>query len=538
MDLEQQLKEAGEHLSSPPSSSINDLINLLDKTKQLLTCVGQAPSVSMQSALVPSMGALIGDELIKHTDIDVRISVAACLCEVARITAPEIPYNDEVMKKIFRLNVSAFEQLSNVSGKSYGKVVHVLEGVAKVKSCVLMLDLECDALVLEMFKHFLSKIRVNHPPMVFSAIETIMTLTVEESDEIASELLYLLITNVKKENQIESPASWKLAEKVLRNCSDALKPYHETIMELIDSNLDDYAEVISLLCQVTRENEHMVTRPTRTNSTQKRDPITLQNGRSTKKQKSTDKNQFKGKESEPSRRGRPKKNNLSSQEDIKRIRFQDKRQSSKTKSNIKNSASLYNGSQGKDIPKKWGQDLVGHKIKVWWPLDKMYYKGVVSSYNPSDKKHKVLYVDGDEELLNLSNEKWRMLDEVPADQRQGKVTDMPIPLTTPPKQQKQKEKIQLESSTPTQDHSNSPKSPPPADSTKTPDVICNVDNQKHNLIPTPGVSRELKLTEKTVDDVKKNDEPYLSGELQEKSQLEASETTQRLEKTDNLASET
>ncbi|KAI3727153.1 hypothetical protein L1987_66963 [Smallanthus sonchifolius] len=553
-DLEQQLKEAGEQLASPPSS-INDLLTLLDKTKKLLTYVRQGPSASMQSALVPPMGALIADELIKHLEIDVRISVASCLCEIARITAPETPYKDEVMKEIFKLNVLAFEQLSNVTSQSYHKVIHILGSVAKVKSCLLMLDLECDALVLKMFEQFLSEVRINHPRTVFSDIETIMTLIVEESDEIASELLYLLLSHVRNEDRIVSPASWKLAEKVLRNCNDTLKPYHETINELIDSKLDDYAEVVTLLCQTTNENEHVVTRSTRTSSTHKRNLINLENGGSKKKQKYIDKNQFKGKELETSRRGRPKKNknnlnqdnspNLvqSSPEDTRKNRFRDKKQSGKTKGNIKNSGSLYSDPRGKDIPKKWGQDLVGHRIKVWWPLDKMYYKGVVSSYDPLEGKHKVLYADGDEELLDLVQEKWRMLDEIPLDLQHGKVTDVSSPMTTPAKPQKQKGERKLESS-PKQDNSNSPKrnclnnSPPPADSSKTMDVICNEDNQKDNLVPTPDVSSGLKLTEKTIDDVEQNGELYPSGELQEKSLLELNETTQRLEKTNNLVCET
>ncbi|KAI7731395.1 hypothetical protein M8C21_011506, partial [Ambrosia artemisiifolia] len=540
-ELEQQLIEAGEQLTVPPSS-INHLLDLLDKTKQLLARVGQAPSVSMQRALVPPMGALIADELMKHSDVDVKISVASCLCEVARITAPEQSYKDEVMKEIFRLNVLAFEQLSNVTGRSYYKVIHVLQSVAKVKSCLLMLDLECDALILEMFEHFLSKIRIDHPHTVFSDIETIMTLTIEESDEVTTELLSLLMSHVKKENQIVSPASWKLAEKVLRSCKDTLKPYHEIIRKLVNSNFDEYAEVVSLLCQFAHENEHVVTRSTlRTNSTHKRDLITMENGRSTKKHKYIDKNQFKGKELETPRRGRPKKNkntNLdndpnfvqNSHQDTKKSRFQDKRQSSKTKGNNNNLGSSDKGSGGKDIPKKWGKDLIGHRIKVWWPLDEMYYKGVVVSYDSLDDKHKVLYADGDEEVLDLSQEKWRMLDEILPDQQQEKVTDMQSAMTEPAKPQKQVEKRNLESSLIQEDDSNSPKSQPPADLSKTTDVICNVDNQKDNLVLTPAISYGVTSTEKTIGNVEKNGESDPSGELQEKSLLEVSETTQRLEK--------
>nr|GMD10570.1 DNA mismatch repair protein MSH6-like [Ipomoea batatas] len=40
------------------------------------------------------------------------------------------------------------------------------------------------------------------------------------------------------------------------------------------------------------------------------------------------------------------------------------------------------------IIKGYGKELVGAKVKVWWPLDKRFYEGVVSSFNPKMKKHK------------------------------------------------------------------------------------------------------------------------------------------------------
>ncbi|XP_071710471.1 sister chromatid cohesion protein PDS5 homolog D-like [Rutidosis leptorrhynchoides] len=77
-----------------------------------------------------------------------------------------------------------------------------------------------------------------------------------------------------------------------------------------------------------------------------------------------------------------------------------------------------NDFNGKEKPKKLKQDLVGCRIKVWWPLDKMYYKGVVSSYDSITDKYKVLYADGDEELLNLHHEKWIILDNLKNDPAQ------------------------------------------------------------------------------------------------------------------------
>ncbi|PKI53232.1 hypothetical protein CRG98_026364 [Punica granatum] len=65
------------------------------------------------------------------------------------------------------------------------------------------------------------------------------------------------------------------------------------------------------------------------------------------------------------------------------------------------------GSGGKD----YGQDLVGSKVKVWWPDDAEFYKGVVSSFNPVSRKHKIVYNDGDVELLRLKNERWELIQD-------------------------------------------------------------------------------------------------------------------------------
>lgn len=64
----------------------------------LLLNLDQNPPEPIQELLVLPMKTLISDELLKHTDEDVKISVTACLTEIARITAPNDPYDDEKMK--------------------------------------------------------------------------------------------------------------------------------------------------------------------------------------------------------------------------------------------------------------------------------------------------------------------------------------------------------------------------------------------------------------------------------------------------------
>ncbi|XP_039029128.1 thioredoxin domain-containing protein 2-like isoform X2 [Hibiscus syriacus] len=60
---------------------------------------------------------------------------------------------------------------------------------------------------------------------------------------------------------------------------------------------------------------------------------------------------------------------------------------------------------------EYGENLVGLKVKVWWPADREFYVGFIHSFDPSKKKHKVNYIDGDQEILNLKREKWVVIED-------------------------------------------------------------------------------------------------------------------------------
>lgn len=63
------------------------------------------------------------------------------------------------MQEIFQLIVTNFKGLDDVNSPSFSRRVNILETVAKVRSCVVMLDLECDDLILEMFETFFDTAR-------------------------------------------------------------------------------------------------------------------------------------------------------------------------------------------------------------------------------------------------------------------------------------------------------------------------------------------------------------------------------------------
>ena len=74
-----------------------------------------------------------------------------------------------------------------------------------------------------MFQSFLKIIRSNHPPAVLSAIETIMNLVIDESEDISLNLLSSLFASVRKENQNVSLILWKLGEQIITRINAQLE---------------------------------------------------------------------------------------------------------------------------------------------------------------------------------------------------------------------------------------------------------------------------------------------------------------------------
>ncbi|XP_022991479.1 uncharacterized protein LOC111488082 isoform X2 [Cucurbita maxima] len=247
-ELEEMLMDTGNKLLNPPSS-IDALLKALDRAECLLTNVEQSPMRSMREALLPLMKALISDKLLKHSEEDVKVTVTSCITEITRITAPDAPYDDEKMKVIFQLTLEAFRKLSNVSGRGYTKALSILDAVAKVRSCLVMLDLECEGLILEMFQNFMKLISSNNPPAVFSAMEAIMTNVLEESEEISPDLLRPILASVRKEIKEAASISWKLGEKVMSNCANKPQPYLMGAVQSLGASLDDYAPIVISICR-------------------------------------------------------------------------------------------------------------------------------------------------------------------------------------------------------------------------------------------------------------------------------------------------
>lgn len=63
-----------------------------------LSEIDQSPQKSVLMSMQPFLDSIVKPELLKHQDREVKLLVATCICEITRITAPEAPYSDDILK--------------------------------------------------------------------------------------------------------------------------------------------------------------------------------------------------------------------------------------------------------------------------------------------------------------------------------------------------------------------------------------------------------------------------------------------------------
>ncbi|GFH06762.1 DNA mismatch repair protein [Haematococcus lacustris] len=54
-------------------------------------------------------------------------------------------------------------------------------------------------------------------------------------------------------------------------------------------------------------------------------------------------------------------------------------------------------------------EVVGRRIKVFWPQEGTWFEGSISRYDQDKGKHRVCYDDGDKEWVVLSAEQYELL---------------------------------------------------------------------------------------------------------------------------------
>ncbi|XP_055832582.1 sister chromatid cohesion protein PDS5 homolog B isoform X3 [Solanum dulcamara] len=226
-------KQLGAYKTCPNKDT---LVNLLKQATRAFE--GLKQSSSLKSVIKPLSSSLVKHSLLVHKDKDIRLLVGICFCEIVRVLAPNPEFTDAVSRDIFGLLVNIFSELEDTLNPYFSMRVQLLETVAKLKFCLLMLDIGCEELVKKMFKNFFAVMREHHPPSMVSAAVSIMTQILEEKmqekektsselltfeKEVSEPLLDVILQNLLKEAKGSSRASHQLAVSVIQTCSEKIE---------------------------------------------------------------------------------------------------------------------------------------------------------------------------------------------------------------------------------------------------------------------------------------------------------------------------
>ncbi|KAJ6685414.1 PRECOCIOUS DISSOCIATION OF SISTERS 5 ISOFORM A [Salix purpurea] len=227
----QLVSEIGDHLGrrARPNKdflvkSLRQAANALSQIEQPLETFQKTEAVKkLEAAINPLRKSILKHGLIKHTDKEVKLLVAICVSEVFRVLAPEPPFEDKYLRDIFILFLNMFKELSDTASPHFLRRVKVLETVARCKCCVIMLDVDCHDLVLEMFNIFFSSVREHHQRSLIDEILSIMKLVLNE--EASQALSDVILLNLIKEGKAAPPAASQLAASVIQTCEEKLEPF-------------------------------------------------------------------------------------------------------------------------------------------------------------------------------------------------------------------------------------------------------------------------------------------------------------------------
>ncbi|KAI4330018.1 hypothetical protein MLD38_028332 [Melastoma candidum] len=521
-DLE--ILRVGNVLLKDPPSSAEEMLQLLDIAEDALSTMEQTLPDSRKHELLPVMKALITDNLLKSKNEEISASAASCLAELMRIAAPEAPYEDDIMEDIFLLMAGTFTKLSQPSGRCYEKAATTLYTVARVKACLLMLDLELYGILVDVFNNFLSVIEINNTDGISWSIEAIITDVLEEGNGMHPTVLRPLLSCLKKGKKRMAPIAAAMIERILRNCAGTMQPLLKEAVQLDGSSMDSFSSVVASICcgkltcpgpahsngaSGTEGDAVFVRCPDYSKSIQAdaeevsvKDSACIDDKRMDHTGASTGSTKFEmelcalpKKRSrkpnalilpeegydpagtgltedtpKPKHRRRTMAGAASATLMEKSVGEHSPQIASKSlgmsapelkmslechtqggglkKAGDINDPTPLHAFQGKgnlkirllksprkrrkqqlmDLPmanastpgpdrdtivpnnvQPPGNELVGQRIKVWWPKDMTFYQGVVHSFDPIKKKHRVLYTDGEEELLNLRRQRWELI---------------------------------------------------------------------------------------------------------------------------------
>lgn len=224
------MRAVGKRLAQPRLGK-DALIKLLKQAESALSEFSQ--SSSLQDPLHALSKSLVQTTLLNHKDKDVKLLVSVCFIEVMRVLAPDPPFSDEILKEIFKLFISIFADLAETTSPFLTRRMKILENVAALRCSMIMLNIGCEDLILDMVKIFFSTVKHGLQKSVHQAMLSMMTQILNE--KVTQPLVDVILRNLVKDDK---GASHKLAFNIIENCADKLEPIIHSFLSSCIFNKD------------------------------------------------------------------------------------------------------------------------------------------------------------------------------------------------------------------------------------------------------------------------------------------------------------
>ena len=126
---------------------------------------------------------LMTKRILNHQHKDVRLLACCCVVEMLRVYAPEAPFSDEQLADAFEAIIIELRGLQHPERAAFERVSSILESLARVKSCVIVVGMAeqgNEELVTSMFEVLLQSARPEHTSETRALMADVMKTCIEE----------------------------------------------------------------------------------------------------------------------------------------------------------------------------------------------------------------------------------------------------------------------------------------------------------------------------------------------------------------------
>eukprot|EP00741_Cyanophora_paradoxa_P002470 tig00000076_g2394.t1 len=178
---------------------------------------------------------LIDKRLTQHADKTVKAFTACCLADVIRIFAPDPPYDDAILRRVFLLFCEQFKGLDNPSGPLFPRYIWMLERLNIVKAAVLMVSLDmADDLMVENVRTLFGVISSGHSNKVEREIVSWLAAAIDEADGLSNTFLGEILQNLVPPAREDNKERYRLARKLLEVTAPRIeRPVNEFLTALL-----------------------------------------------------------------------------------------------------------------------------------------------------------------------------------------------------------------------------------------------------------------------------------------------------------------